>query len=341
MKNITVMGAGGWGIALAKLLAGAGHDVALAAYLDEEVKQLAETRENPKLLPGVKIPDSVRVTGFGGAGDFVRRAGVIVCASPSIAVESTVARIKPFLNDGQIIVNVAKGLDEKRLLRLSEVIENVSGLSRVAVLSGPTHAEEVAAGVPSTIVAASRHEGVAEAVQDIFMTPLFRVYTNPDVVGVELGGALKNIIALAVGIADGLGYGDNAKAAIMTRGLAEISRLGRACGADAFTFSGLSGMGDLIVTCTSVHSRNRRAGILLGRGFTPEETLKQVGMVVEGINTARAAMLMARKYNVELPITAEINNVLFNGLDVATAVRNLLARDKTSEISSTLLSHSV
>jgi len=339
MKNITVMGAGGWGIALANLLNGAGHKVALAAYFGEEARLLRDERGNDKLLPGVRIPDAVEITDFEGAGGYVRRSDVIVCASPSPAVGSTVSCVAPYLNEGQLIVNVSKGLDEKRLLRLSQVIEDVSRVPRVAVLSGPSHAEELARGVPTTIVASSRHADVADRVQDIFMTPVLRVYTNPDIIGVELGGALKNIIALAVGITDGLGLGDNSKAAIMTRGLAEISRLGVAMGADPFTFSGLSGMGDLVVTCTSVHSRNRRAGILLGQGYSAEETLKSVGMVVEGINTARAALLLAREYGVEMPITAEVNNVLFGGLDVKTAVRNLLGRDKKSEISSTLLSH--
>ncbi len=257
---------------------------------------------------------------------------IIVNAVPSHAVRKTANMLKKYVNKNQIIVNVSKGLEEETLLRLSEVIEDEIKGVHVAVLSGPSHAEEVGKELPTTCVVAAKERKVAEKVQDVFMNPTFRVYTNPDIVGVELGGALKNIIALCAGVIDGLGFGDNTKAALMTRGIAEITRLGVAMGARIETFAGLSGIGDLIVTCTSQHSRNRRAGILIGKGKTIEETLKEVHMVVEGVHTSKAAYDIAKKYEVDMPIVNEAYEVLFNKKNPKDAVVDLMVRNKTHEI---------
>ncbi|MCI8521527.1 MAG: NAD(P)-dependent glycerol-3-phosphate dehydrogenase, partial [Clostridia bacterium] len=258
-------------------------------------------------------------------------AELIITAAPSPATRTTAKQLAPYVSNGQKIVNISKGLEEGTLLRLSEVYKQEIPQSDVSVMSGPSHAEEVSCGLPTTNVVASDSIETAKQIQDIFMGEMFRVYTSTDVTGVELGGALKNVIALCAGISDGLGYGDNTKAALMTRGLAEIARLGKAMGADERTFMGLSGVGDLIVTCTSMHSRNRRAGILIGQGKTLQETLDEVHMVVEGVNTATAAYEMAKKYNVTMPIVTEAYNILFNGTDARSAVLNLMTREKRQE----------
>jgi glycerol-3-phosphate dehydrogenase (NAD(P)+) len=328
--SVGVIGSGSWGTALAVMLSKKGYNVNLWSWLEEESRRLAETRENIDFLPGVLIPSNVQCTW--DIEECVRNVDVVVNAVPSHAVRNTIQKLKRFIHQGQVIVNVSKGLEESTLLRLSQVIKDEIPYAKIAVLSGPSHAEEVARDIPTTSVVASKERKIAEFVQDVFMNPKFRVYTNPDIIGVELGGALKNVIALSAGICDGLGFGDNTKAALMTRGITEIARLGINLGAKLETFAGLSGIGDLIVTCTSMHSRNRRAGILIGKGKSLEEALKEVHMVVEGVNTTRAAYKLAQKNNVEMPIVNEAYNVLFNYKSPKTAVVDLMMRSKTHEM---------
>ncbi|MCI9086173.1 MAG: NAD(P)H-dependent glycerol-3-phosphate dehydrogenase [Clostridia bacterium] len=327
--KIAVIGSGGWGTAIAILLSSRGHDVYLWSWIQEETDRLSRDRENKEFLPNVKFPDTIYCTH--DMQKCTENAELIITAAPSPATRTTAKQLAPYVSNGQKIVNISKGLEEGTLLRLSEVYKQEIPQSDVSVMSGPSHAEEVSCGLPTTNVVASDSIETAKQIQDIFMGEMFRVYTSTDVTGVELGGALKNVIALCAGISDGLGYGDNTKAALMTRGLAEIARLGKAMGADERTFMGLSGVGDLIVTCTSMHSRNRRAGILIGQGKTLQETLDEVHMVVEGVNTATAAYEMAKKYNVTMPIVTEAYNILFNGTDARSAVLNLMTREKRQE----------
>ena len=326
--KIGVVGAGSWGTALAYLLSKNGHNITLWGYNKEEIENLNKDRENKRFLPDVKFQDSLKVTSI---DDDMQDNEIIILAVPSKAVREICERFKNIFNDGRIIVNVAKGLEENTLLRLSEVIKEVIPNSNVAVLSGPSHAEEVGKNMATACVVSAYDIDVAKKVQDIFMNITFRVYINMDIIGVELGGALKNLIALAAGASDGCGFGDNTKSALITRGIAEIARLGMAMGAKRETFSGLTGIGDLIVTCTSVHSRNRQAGILLGQGKSLKETLEEVKMVVEGINTAKAAYNLSLKYNVDMPITREINVVLYNNKNTKDAVITLMTRNKTDE----------
>ena len=296
MKKIGVIGAGSWGTALTWLLANNGHEVTLWSIIKDEVKMLQETREHKTKLPGVKLQEDIQVTTDLEAA--MKDKDVLVLAVPSPFTRSTSRMMKPFATEGQLIVNVAKGVEETTLLTLSEIVEEEIPQAQVAVLSGPSHAEEVGKGLPTTCVVGARSRETAEYLQSIFMSPVFRVYTSPDILGIELGAALKNVIALAAGVADGLGYGDNTKAALITRGIAEISRLGIAMGAKAETFFGLSGIGDLIVTCASVHSRNRKAGYLIGQGYTMQEAMDEVQMVVEGVYSAKAALALSQKYHV-------------------------------------------
>ncbi len=331
--RIAVLGAGSWGTALAVLLAGKGYDVALWGRDRRLIEGLREARENTRYLPGVWLPEGVRVTA--DLQEALHRAGVVVLAVPSHAFREVVRLANPLLGTGTVVVNAAKGLEEGSLARLSQVFAEVAGpgrLARFVVLSGPSHAEEVGRRLPTAVVVAGPDPVVAEYVQELFMTAFFRVYTNPDLVGVELGGALKNIIALGTGIADGLGLGDNTRAALMTRGLAEITRLGVALGANPLTFAGLTGVGDLIVTCTSMHSRNRRAGMAIGRGATLEQALGEVRMVVEGVRTTVAAYRLAARHSVSMPITEQIYRVLFEGLPPRAAVANLMTRTRTQEM---------
>ncbi|QGP93699.1 Glycerol-3-phosphate dehydrogenase [NAD(P)+] [Neomoorella glycerini] len=327
--SIAVIGAGSWGTALAVLLARKGFLVNLWARRQELVVELEEVRENKAYLPGVKLPAGIRPTTDLELA--TREVDLVVLSVPSHAVRLTARQLKPFLSPGIIVVNTAKGLELDTKKRLSEVLAE-EGLEQVAVLSGPSHAEEVGRGLPTTVVVAAADRQVAEYVQDIFMDPTFRVYTNPDVTGVEFGGALKNIIALATGIADGLGLGDNARAALMTRGMVEIARLGVALGGKAMTFAGLSGIGDLIVTCTSMYSRNRRAGMQLGEGKALAEILSGMGMVVEGVRTTAAARDLARQYQIRMPITEEIYQVLYEGKPVRECVAALMERPRTHEV---------
>ncbi len=326
--KIGVVGAGSWGTALAYLLNKNGHNVTIWGFDKNEVIDLNNDRENKRFLPGVKLPESLKAT---SNDEDMQDKEMIVLAVPSKAVRQICERFKNIFNDGRIIVNVAKGLEEGTLLRLSQVIQEVIPNSKVAVLSGPSHAEEVGKDMATACVASAYDLDIAKKVQDVFMSITFRVYTNMDIIGVELGGALKNLIALAAGASDGCGFGDNTKAALMTRGMTEIARLGLAMGAKKETFSGLTGIGDLIVTCTSMHSRNRRAGILLGQGKTLKETLDEIKMVVEGVNTAKAAYALSIKYNVDMPITKEINEVLYNNKNTKDAVITLMTRNKTDE----------
>lgn len=326
--KIGIVGAGSWGTAIAYLLNKNGHKVTLWGYDKYEIIEIQEKRENKRFLPDVILSPNLKITY--DSNDLIDKE-IIVLAVPSKAVRQVCERFKAIFDDGRIIINVAKGIEEETLLRLSEVIKQVIPSANVATLSGPSHAEEVAKNIATACVASAYDIETARIVQDIFMNETFRVYTNMDIIGVELGGALKNLIALAVGASDGCGFGDNAKAALMTRGMTEISRLGVAMGANRETFSGLTGVGDLIVTCTSMHSRNRRAGILLGQGKSLEEVLEEVQMVVEGVNTAKAAYELSKKYNVKMPITQEINEVLFNNKDTKDAVISLMRRSKTDE----------
>ncbi|MBC7324672.1 MAG: NAD(P)H-dependent glycerol-3-phosphate dehydrogenase [Moorella sp. (in: Bacteria)] len=330
---MAVLGAGSWGTALAILLARKGFQVRLWARRQELVTRLVETGENKAYLPGVKLLPGIKPTA--DLGEAIAAAGLVVLSVPSHAVRLTARRIKPLLPEGVIVVNTAKGLELDSKKRLSEVLIE-EGLRQIAVLSGPSHAEEVGRGLPTSVVVAARDRYTAEYVQDIFMDATFRVYTNSDLVGVEFGGALKNTIALATGIADGLGLGDNARAALMTRGMAEIARLGVALGGKAMTFAGLSGIGDLIVTCTSMHSRNRRAGIQLGEGKTLAEVLAGMGMVVEGVRTTAAARDLARYHRIRMPITEEIYQVLYEGKAARDCVAALMKRPRTHEVETVL-----
>ncbi|MCI8401273.1 MAG: NAD(P)-dependent glycerol-3-phosphate dehydrogenase [Lachnospiraceae bacterium] len=330
MARVSILGSGSYGTALALLLHKNGHEVILWSSTEEKAATLERTRRNP-VLPDVEIPSAILVTpdlhwACGGSAP-----DLIVLAASSIHIRTLARASASSVRKGQIVVNVAKGIEEESLKTLSRQIEEELPQAQVAVLSGPSHAEEVGRGIPTTCVAAAHCRQVAETVQNLFMCDSFRVYTNPDVVGVEIGGALKNVIALAAGIADGLGYGDNTKAALITRGMAEITRLALAMGARTETLYGLSGIGDLVVTCASMHSRNRRAGILIGQGLSAKEAMKEVNMVVEGVYAAKAGLALSRRFHVAMPITESINEVLFDGKSPADCLRDLMLRDRCVE----------
>lgn len=327
--KVSVLGAGSWGTALAVLLCENGHQVTLWSIDKQEVDMIREHREQLYKLPGVSIPEAIQVTN--ALEPSVAGQDMIVLAVPSIFIRTTARNMAPYVEEGQLIVNVSKGIEEGTLLNLTDVIEEEIPRARVGVLSGPSHAEEVGRRIPTTVVAGAKERNTAETIQDAFMNSYFRVYTSPDMVGIELGAALKNVIALAAGVVDGLGFGDNTKAALITRGIAEITRLGLAMGGRMETLGGLSGIGDLIVTCTSSHSRNHNAGYLIGQGKTYQEAMDEVKMVVEGVYSAKAALALAKKYQVEMPITEQVNRVLFDGVPAKEAVPSLLLRNKTSE----------
>lgn len=331
MANISIIGAGSWGIAISLLLNQNGHKVTVWSVLEDEIAMLNKEREHKRCLPGVKIPDGITFTN--DLSDTVTNNDMMVLAVASPYTRSTAHLMAPYVKEGQLIVNVGKGIEESTLMTLCQVIEQEIPQATVAVLSGPSHAEEVGRGIPTTCVIGAHKKADAEYIQNIFMSEVFRVYTSPDILGICLGGSLKNVIALAAGMADGLGYGDNTKAALITRGIAEIARLGLAMGGKLQTFSGLSGIGDLIVTCESMHSRNRRAGILIGKGYTADEAMKEVQMVVEGVYSAKAASCLAHKYNINMPIVEQVNEILFNNKKAADAVNELMLRDKTIESS--------
>ncbi|MBP3249705.1 MAG: NAD(P)-dependent glycerol-3-phosphate dehydrogenase [Ruminococcus sp.] len=333
--RISILGAGTWGIALAKMLCVSGHDVTVWSALPNEIDNLNATHIHP-IFPDIKLPDELSYTA--DIETACKGRDVLIVAVPSPFIRSTAKTAAPYLEQGQILVSVAKGIEEATLFSMTEVIEDELGDLvkekglKIAALSGPTHAEEVIRSIPTTIISACQDEKTAMFIQEIFMNTCMRVYTNTDIKGVELCGALKNIIALASGVLSGLDLGDNIKAALITRGLAEIKRLGVKLGCCEQTFYGLAGMGDLIVTCLSVHSRNYNAGILIGRGKTPQEATKEVGMVVEGINAIKPAMRLSKETGVELPIISAVNSVIYEGASPADMVDQLMQRSKRSEI---------
>lgn len=329
MAKVSVIGAGSWGTALAVVLQKNNHDVTVWSIIEDEITMLRNKREHLDKLPGVKLSEHMNFTT--NLEEALNDKDMIVLAVPSPFIRSTSKSMAPFIEKGQLIVNVSKGIEENTLLTLPQIIEEEIPQATVAVLSGPSHAEEVGRGLPTTVVAGAKKRETAEYIQEVFMNDTFRVYTSPDMIGIELGAALKNVIALAAGMADGLGYGDNTKAALITRGIKEISRLALAMGANADTLSGLSGIGDLIVTCASKHSRNRKAGMLMGQGYTMKAAMDEVKMVVEGVYSAKAAIGLARKYNVSIPIIEQVNAVLFEDYPVKDAVVNLMLRDKKTE----------
>ena len=326
--KITVLGSGGWGTALSILLHDNGHQVTLWSFQAQEAETMRATHENP-MLKGVALPEGITfVNDFSPVSD----SDMVVFATPSFAVRQTARNAAPFLRPGTAVVSVTKGIEGKTGLRMSEIIrEEIHNSCQVVALSGPSHAEEVGRKLPTTCVIGAKTRKTAEYLQSMFISRVFRVYTSPDILGIELGGSLKNVIALAAGIADGLGYGDNTKAALITRGIAEISRLGVKMGGKIESFTGLTGIGDLIVTCASVHSRNRKAGYLIGKGMTMQAAMDEVKMVVEGVYSAKAAAKLAEKYEVSMPIVEEVNNVLFKGKSPAQAVDDLMQRESRSE----------
>ncbi|MBO6133183.1 MAG: NAD(P)-dependent glycerol-3-phosphate dehydrogenase [Lachnospiraceae bacterium] len=329
--KIGVLGAGTWGMALSRLLANKGMDVTVWSAIEKEIETYSRDRVHPN-LPGMVIPESIRFTG--DIENVCKEKDLIVFAVPSVFVRATAAKASPFIPKSQMIVDVAKGMEEGTLFTMTEVIDDEIGKDRqlrLIALSGPTHAEEVALDLPTTIVSASKDTEAAKKVQEIFMTPVLRVYTNSDIKGVELCGAMKNVMALAAGISNGLGNGDNTKAAIITRGMAEITRLGLAMGCAKETFAGLAGIGDLIVTATSQHSRNNRCGMLLGQGVGAEEAKARIGMVVEGINALPAAMELSKKYSVDLPIARGVNAIVNEGADPKKVMKELMGRDAKPE----------
>lgn len=328
-KRITLLGGGSWGTALSKLLSENGHEVKVWLRDENQCDELSKERVNKKYLPEVKIPLNIEFTS--DINEAVKNAEIILIVTPTQITRSVLKQINDEYKKDKIIVNASKGIEMGTLSLVSDIVAQETINCSFAALTGPSHAEEVGLSLPTAITVACDNKEVAEIVQDVFMSSYFRVYTNEDVIGAELGGALKNIIALGAGISDGVGYGDNAKAALMNRGIVEIARLGIAMGADVHTFYGLSGIGDLIATCTSRHSRNRNAGFLIGQGFSKDEAVKKVGMVVEGISTTYAAYELARKLNVEMPIVDAMYDVLENNADVKETVNKLMLRDKKEE----------
>lgn len=332
MSKVTVFGAGSWGTALATVLAENGHDTLLWSHRENQAEEIQVKHTNEKYLPNISLPQNLRATS--NMADAVEHGEIMVMAVPTKGIRETCQKIMETLNRKLIFVHVSKGIEPDSLIRISDLMKeelSESVVEDIVVLSGPSHAEEVVKHHPTTVAASCVNNDSAVIVQDLFMNQYFRVYTNADVIGVELGGALKNVIALGAGVSDGIGFGDNAKAALITRGLAEISRLGVKMGANPLTFMGLTGMGDLIVTCTSVHSRNWRAGNLLGKGLSLDEVLEQMGMVVEGVRTTKAAHQLADKYEVSMPITQALYRVLFEDESPKDAVENLMLRLKKSE----------
>lgn len=336
MKKIGVLGAGTWGMALARMLCNNGHSVTVWSALPDEIRTLSTTRRHPN-LPGMVIPQGIVFTEE--VETVCKDMDILLFAVPSPFVRATARKAAPYISDGQIIVDVAKGIEADTLYTMTRIIaeEVKNPCVPMVALSGPTHAEEVAKDLPTTIVSASNNSAAAQVVQQVFGGTCMRVYTNADTLGVELCGALKNIIALASGIAMGLGYGDNTKAALITRGIAEIARLGEAMGCRPETFGGLAGIGDLIVTATSIHSRNNRCGMLMGKGIPPQEAVKQVGMVVEGVNALPAAMRLSQVYQVEMPIVAAVNAVVNEGARAEDTVAMLMGRDQKAELPASAL----
>jgi glycerol-3-phosphate dehydrogenase (NAD(P)+) len=331
--SISVLGAGSWGITLSRLLANKGEKVSLWEFDKSVYSNLVKNREHERFLPGIKIPESVLITN--DFAEAVQPATAILIAVPSHIVRSVCQQLVPYISDQMVIINCAKGLETETQLRLSEVIAQVipkTYHSQITVLSGPSHAEEVSRDIPTTVVISGFDLGTMQSVQSLMFAPRFRVYTNPDLIGVEFGGALKNIIAIGAGISDGLGFGDNTKAALITRGLAEITRLGTKLGANPSTFSGLTGLGDLVVTCTSRHSRNRAFGEKIGKKESVQQALDEIGMVVEGVKTTKAAYELAQCLQVEMPITDQIYQVIYQNKSPMQAVSDLMMRDAKPEM---------
>lgn len=329
MADVAIIGAGSWGIALAKVLHTNGNKVTVWSIVEDEITMLKEKHEHVQKLPGVKLPEDMEFTT--DLESAVSGKAYLILAVPSVFTRSTAKSMAPFVKEGQIIVCVAKGIEEETLMPLTDIVEQEIPQAEVAVMCGPSHAEEVGIGLPTTVVAGAKKRAVAEEIQDIFMNNVFRVYTSPDVLGMELGGSLKNVIALAAGMADGLGYGDNTKAALITRGMFEMNKLAVTMGAKQETLNGLTGIGDLIVTCESKHSRNRKAGMLIGQGYTMQQAMDEVKMVVEGVYSAKAAIALAKEYGVDMPIIEEVNKVLFEDKPAKEAVNDLMLRDKKME----------
>ena len=329
MADVAIIGAGSWGIALAKVLHTNGNKVTVWSIVEDEITMLKEKHEHVQKLPGVKLPEDMEFTT--DLESAVSGKAYLILAVPSVFTRSTAKSMAPFVKEGQIIVCVAKGIEEETLMPLTDIVEQEIPQAEVAVMCGPSHAEEVGIGLPTTVVAGAKKRVVAEGIQDIFMNNVFRVYTSPDVLGMELGGSLKNVIALAAGMADGLGYGDNTKAALITRGMFEMNKLAVTMGAKQETLNGLTGIGDLIVTCESKHSRNRKAGMLIGQGYTMQQAMDEVKMVVEGVYSAKAVIALAKKYGVDMPIIEEVNKVLFEDKPAKEAVNDLMLRDRKME----------
>lgn len=327
MAKFTVIGMGGFGLALAVMLDNNGHSVNVWSAFESEIEDIKRDGENKKKLPGVKIKDSITLTSDIST---VSDSDVVIFGVPTGFVRSVAKQAAPFITENTVILNTSKGLEDKTFKRMSEVLHEELPNSPIVILTGPSHAEEVGIGMPTTVVVASDNSKYSDYIQSIMSNIALRIYINDDVVGSELGGSLKNIIALCAGICDGMGFGDNTKAALMTRGITEIARLGVKMGGKRDTFAGLSGIGDLIVTCTSMHSRNRRAGILIGQGVSPDEAVKQIG-TVEGYTCTKVAYELSRSVGVVMPITEQCYNVLFNGLDPKTALKNLMGRPKGHE----------
>lgn len=328
MAKIGIAGSGTWGTALGIHLAGLGHEVCLWSAIKDEIEEI-ERRHEHRNLPGVSLPEGICYTSL--EEELCRDKDIIILSVPSIFTRATAKRLSPYIREGQIVLDVAKGIEEDSLLTQTDITEEELPGAKVCVLSGPSHAEEVSRGLPTAVVVGSRSRETAEYIQNVFMSPAFRVYTSSDLKGIEIGGSLKNVIALAAGMSDGLGYGDNALAALITRGIAEMSRLGKAMDCDPQTFFGLTGLGDLIVTCGSKHSRNRRAGVLIGKGYSVKAAMDEVHMVVEGVYSAKAGLQLAEKYGVSMPIIEEVNRILFEGKAASEAVRDLMCRDKRME----------
>lgn len=327
--KVAFLGGGSFATSLSNLIGKKGFETIIWARNEDVVKEINNERKNSKYLKDVKLNHNISATT--DIEKALKNADYAIVAVASHGVREVCKKAKPFIESKTKVINVAKGIEEGTYKLLTDVISEELPCNRVGVLSGPSHAEEVGAEIPTTVVASSKDESLAKDIQELFMTPYFRVYTNNDLVGVEVGGAVKNIIAFAAGISDGIGYGDNAKAALMTRGMSEIVRAGKALGGDTETFFGLTGMGDLIVTCTSMHSRNRRAGILVGKGMSIEEATKEVGMVVEGVKACKAFYMMSENKHISMPITHALYDVIFNGKDPKDAVTELMMRDKKSE----------
>ncbi|MDD3839935.1 MAG: NAD(P)H-dependent glycerol-3-phosphate dehydrogenase [Clostridia bacterium] len=339
VNTITVVGAGSWGTAVSLMLAKKGYDIKLWVYETEVYEYIKLNHENHRYLPGVVLPKNIIVSNRLDSSTL--DSEIIVLAVPSHVIRSICKQIKKYVTQDKIIVNLAKGIETDTLMRMSEVINQEIPNSKLAIISGPSHAEEVAKDIPTAVVVSSADKAIAECIQDIFMCSNFRVYTNPDIVGVELGGSLKNIVAIGAGMCDGLGYGDNTRAALITRGIAEIARLGSLMGAHTRTFSGLSGIGDLIVTCNSMHSRNRRAGIKIAQGKSLKQMIEEIGMVVEGVKTTEAAYKLSKMYCVEMPITQEIYNVLFRSKKPEKSGVDLMMRNKKHEIEQLVFGESI